>query len=53
MFAIGLVALAITAAVVAAISGMLKPRKKSTWIIGSSATRALDAGGTKETPMQA
>jgi NADH-quinone oxidoreductase subunit H len=47
------VVLAITGGVVALASGMLKPHKKSTWIVGSSARLALAAGGTKETPMQA
>jgi hypothetical protein len=32
---------------------MLKPHKKSTWIVGSSAKLAFSAGGTKDTPMQA
>jgi NADH-quinone oxidoreductase subunit H len=48
-----LVAFAITAAVLAALFGMFKPRAKSTWIVGSSARLALSAGGTKESPMQA
>jgi len=33
--------------------GMFRPRPKSTWIVGSSATLADEAGGTKEAPMQA
>jgi NADH-quinone oxidoreductase subunit H len=49
----GLVALAITSAVIALAFGMLKPRAKSTWIVGSSAHRADLVGGTKETAMQA
>jgi NADH-quinone oxidoreductase subunit H len=49
----GVVALAIAGLVVALFSGMLKPHRKSTWIVGSSAKLALEAGGTKETAMQA
>jgi NADH-quinone oxidoreductase subunit H len=49
----GVVAVAIAALVVAALSGMLRPRKKSTWIVGSSAKLALAAGGTAESAMQA
>jgi hypothetical protein len=33
--------------------GMLKPREKSTWIVGSAAELANTVGGTHETPMQA
>ncbi len=47
------VALVVTAGFVALVSGMLKPHRKSTWIVGSSARLAMAAGGTKETAMQA
>jgi NADH-quinone oxidoreductase subunit H len=47
------VALLITALVIRGAFGMLKPRKKALWIVGSSAERALTRGGTKETAMQA
>ena len=43
----------VTGLFVAAVVGMLKPHKKSTWIVGSSAKLAFSAGGTKDTPMQA
>jgi len=48
-----LVAGLITALFVAGAFGMLKPRAKSAWIVGSSAQLALSRGGTKQTAMQA
>ena len=48
-----LVAVLVTGHVVAAAFGMVKPRKKTPWIVGSSAELAQAAGGTKETAMQA
>ena len=49
----GLVAALITALVIVGVFGMLKPRKKSTWLVGSAANTAFARGGTKETAMQA
>ncbi len=49
----GLVVVLVNAGVLALLMGMLKPHAKSTWIVGSSATLAMGAGGTKESPMQA
>jgi hypothetical protein len=48
-----LVAGLITVLVALGVFGMLKPRAKSTWIVGSSAQLALSRGGTKQTAMQA
>jgi len=43
----------LTGLTIAGVFWMLKRHKDSTWIVGSSAERALAAGGTKESPMQA
>jgi NADH-quinone oxidoreductase subunit H len=47
------VAVVITWAVLQLVLGMLKPKLRARWIVGSSATIADAAGGTKSTPMQA
>ncbi len=48
-----LIALVVPAGILAMVFGMLKPREKSTWIVGSAAELANTVGGTHETPMQA
>jgi NADH-quinone oxidoreductase subunit H len=48
-----LVALGITLLVLRGIVGMFSAKKRSTWIVGSSAKQAAAAGGTKPSPMQA
>jgi NADH-quinone oxidoreductase subunit H len=45
---LGMVALVVTGAV-----GMAQPKKRSRWIVGSSAKFAMARGGTKPSPMQA
>jgi NADH-quinone oxidoreductase subunit H len=49
----GFVALALTAAAVWLVVGMLRPRLLDEKVVGSSATLADAAGGTKTGPMQA
>jgi NADH-quinone oxidoreductase subunit H len=48
-----LVALVLTVLVVRGVIGFFVPRKKSTWVVGSSARIAAAAGGAQTGPMQA
>jgi NADH-quinone oxidoreductase subunit H len=49
----GLTALLVVALVVKGVVAMLTPRKRSPWIVGTSARQAFASGGTTESRMQA
>ncbi len=48
-----LVAAVVTLLVLRAVVGMFSAKRRSPWIVGTSAKQAAAAGGTKPTPMQA